>query len=435
MPQSRGRRTPKKRKATRPRPPSFSVPSGPFPTPPIPGLVKIIMKGDDLAGEEDPFMAELWASGMLGTFYKMPLPLHVRDEFETSLAAGLIAAFQEAQSPKQLAVLRAFAAIAPPPIGPAAQTRAEELVQQGVADPPWATQIGKPEFVDAWLTQDPYGDQRGYYARFRYPGRDPHTMIALYDVNLGGIVKDSSFGYTKGDLRSKFIEDRMEHVEVDPQEMATEILAGIAMGDMYIDNAWTEDFKKTRALLLARMSELVDEMPASIPEEREPVTEETRKALVAEFVRSGHSTGSEAEESILDHCLTYRCDYCDGDPLRWSPIAVELFMVDFLPRKVSLDTLEVRALPPVLKAWVRFALTKRGLEERWIADAEAAVDRWAPEFKKQVTDPENFGMAKAMGHAMMSAGVDLTDQRAVDRWIEVFNQRPFEERDEFLRDR
>jgi hypothetical protein len=33
---------------------------------------------------------------------------------------------------------------------------------------------------------------------------------------------------------------------------------------------------------------------------------------------------------------------------------------------------------------------------------------------------------------MLVDGIDLTDQEAVDRWIEAFNARPFEERDEFL---
>ena len=34
--------------------------------------------------------------------------------------------------------------------------------------------------------------------------------------------------------------------------------------------------------------------------------------------------------------------------------------------------------------------------------------------------------------AMLADGVDVTDQRAVDRWIREFNERPFEERDELL---
>lgn len=393
------------------------------------------MRGDDLVGEDDPLIAEIWASQMLGTFYKMPLPLHVRDDFEKSLTATLVEAIEEAAGPKHLAILRALAAVGPDPIGPGALERAEALAEQGIPDPPWAGEIGKAEFVDAWMTEDPYGDQRGYYARFRYPGREAHTISSLYDVNLGGIVKDSFAGYTKGDLRSVAVEDGVQHADADPSAMASEILGGIAMGDMYVDNDWSEDFKKTRALLITRMRGLVGQVPPDLPDDNAPVSEKGREMLVEEFLRSGYSTGLEAEESILDHCLTFRCDYSDGDPLRWSPIGVELFMMDYLPRKVSLDGLEIRNLPAVLKAWVRFTLSMRGLEERWIKEAEAAVDRWGPRFRKEIADPDNFGMAKAIGQAMMAAGVDVTDQRAVDQWIAEFNQRPFEERDEFLKDR
>lgn len=393
------------------------------------------MRGDDLVGEDDPLIAEIWASQMLGTFYRMPLPIHLRNDFEKSLTEGLLEAIEEAEGPKHLAVLRAIAAVAPDPIGPAAHARAEALTEQDIPDPPWASEIGKAEFVDAWMTEDPYGDQRGYYVRFRYPGRAAHTISALYDVNLGGIVKDSFAGYTKGDLRSVAVEDGVQHSDADPSAMATEILGGIAMGDMYVDNDWTEDFKKTRALLMNRMRGLVDDAPSGFPDDKEPLSEKGRMKLVEEFLRSGHSTALEAEESILDHCLTFRCDYSDGDPLRWSPIGIELFMRDYLPRKVSLDAQEIRNLPAVLRAWVRFTLSKRGLEVRWISETEAAVDRWTPKFKKEIANPDNFGMAKAIGHAMMAAGIDLTDQRAVDQWIEEFNQRPFEERDEFLRDR
>jgi hypothetical protein len=54
--------------------------------------------------------------------------------------------------------------------------------------------------------------------------------------------------------------------------------------------------------------------------------------------------------------------------LRWSPIAVELFMLYFLPRKAILNAAEIRSFPEVLRAWVRFALTNRRLEQRWIAE-------------------------------------------------------------------
>lgn len=435
MPKSRGRRKSKggaQRRA--PSPLERTRPSGPHPAPPVSKLVDIVMRGDDLLGEVDALEAEMWASHMLGTFYKLPLPIHVRDEFETSLFAGLVDAIEKAEGEDQQAVLRALAAVAPAPIGPAARARADKLATRGVADPPWALEIGMPEFVDAWMTEDPYGDQRAYFARFRYAGADPHTVTALYDVNLGGIVKDALAGYTKGNLRSVSVPEEMQRRDVEPPAMASEILAGIGMGDTYVDNDWTEDFKKTRALLAARMIRLVDE-PPQVPPELEPPPDKIRTEFIEDFMRSEHATRLEAEDSIVHHALAFRCDYSDGDPLRWSPIGVELFMMDYLPRKVSLDAVEIRNTPSVLKAWARFALARKGLEERWITETEAAVDRWAAAFKKEATNPDNFGPAKAIGQAMMADAVDLTDQRSVDRWIEEFNQRPFEERDEFLGDR
>lgn len=395
----------------------------------------MIMRGDDLAGEDDPLNAEIWASHILGIFYKTSLPLPERDDFEKSLVSELVKAIEKAEGEKRLRILRVLGAVAPDPIGPAAHARAEELVRKGVSDPPWASEIGEPEFLDAWMTEDLYGDQRGYFAQFRYPGRQPHTITALYDVNLDGIVKDAFAGYPEGDLRSGVpVEDGVTVSDADPRSMASEILAGISMGDLFVDNDWTEDFKMTRALLLTRMRGLLGDAP---PERSaaEPLPQEAREELVKEFLHSGHSTGLDAEESILHHCLDFRCDYADGDPLRWSPIGIELFMMDYLPRKVTLNALEIRNLPAVLKEWVRFTLSKGGMEERWITEAESAVDRWAPRFKKEIANPDNFGTAKAVINAMMGDGVDVTDQRAVNEWVEEFNRRPFVERDEFLRDR
>lgn len=107
-------------------------------------------------------------------------------------------------------------------------------------------------------------------------------------------------------------------------------------------------------------------------------------------------------------------------------------MLDFLPRKASLGMDQVRELPSVLRAWVRFALTKRGLDERWIVETEEADDRWAKDFRRAMTDASQFGPAKTLGDAMLADGVDPLDQASVDRWIADFNARPFDERDVLL---
>ena len=79
--------------------------------------------------------------------------------------------------------------------------------------------------------------------------------------------------------------------------------------------------------------------------------------------------------------------------MRWSPIVVERFMLDYLPRKVSMSLAEVRQVPAVLRGWVRFALARRGLEERWITETQAAVDAHAKDFRSAMTDVDEFGLA------------------------------------------
>jgi hypothetical protein len=45
-----------------------------------------------------------------------------------------------------------------------------------------------------------------------------------------------------------------------------------------------------------------------------------------------------------------------------------------------------------------------------------------------MSDADRFGPAKSLFGQMQSEGVDLTDQDAIQDWIDAFNARPFEER-------
>jgi len=220
--------------------------------------------------------------------------------------------------------------------------------------------------------------------------------------------------------------------DVDPGELSARVRAAIASGDMYLDNDWTQDFRNLRALLLARMGTL----PQVEWAEPEPPSDAEREAIVDAFLASPDAPpDDQVTRGILDLCLTGRCDFGGGDPFRWSPTVVEMFMLDFLPRKATIDAGQIRALPDVLRRWVAYGLAQRGCERRWIDETTAVIDELAPEFRRAVTDPDNFGSAKALSNAMMADGVDLTDADEVQAWIDAFNARPFAERDAFLRGR
>ena len=53
-----------------------------------------------------------------------------------------------------------------------------------------------------------------------------------------------------------------------------------------------------------------------------------------------------------------------------------LFLQDWLPRHAELDDGELDALPEVLKAWIGFALRRRGVEPEWITPVQDVVDAY-----------------------------------------------------------
>jgi hypothetical protein len=400
--------------------------------PPIDPIVDGILAGaEELLDVANPLEAEMWASVMLGLSYKRPLPIDVQEELPKVVWGGVLDEAEHRADPATLAALHAVAAVADPDLAGEAARIAGELAERGIPEPPWADEIGRPEFVRAWTITEPYGDQVGYFAHFRYPGRPEHMVAATYDENLGGIIKDASAGELDLDPRATAEANPDVTVgAIDPAELAARLRAAIASGDSFIDNDWTEDFRDVRALLLSRVRLLPEIV---LPEPDEPPDDDAREALIDEFLAAPDAPpDDDVTRSILDHCLMARCDFGDGDPFRWSPTVVELFMLDFVPRKGSLDMGAIRALPEVLKRWIAFSLGRRGLDRRWIVETQEAVDELAPRFLRAVTDPSSFGLAKSMASAMQADGVALDDPDAVQGWIDAFNARPFEEREAFL---
>ncbi|MBI3749243.1 MAG: hypothetical protein HY262_10430 [Chloroflexi bacterium] len=381
---------------------------------------------------DDPLEAEAWASSIIGNFYKIDGPLQARDELETRLWPEVVRRAERRADREGLAVLEALAAVTDvEAIAADARDAADRLRALGIAVPAWAAELGSVAFESAWMLLDVFGDHEAYYATFRYPGRTPHIVNALYDKAMGEIIKDAFVGYSDGDPRTLIVvEDGVRAVDAEPGVMARRVVDAIANGDLYLDNDWTPEFRQFRALVLARMRRLPVAPPAEPPG---PPDDSEREAIAAEFLSASALTDHSEADIIVSHCLDYVCDYLGEDPFRWSPIVVEQFLLDYLPRKVSLGLGAVAQLPAVLRAWVRFALLKRRLEERWIVETEEAVDQFAPEFRQAMTDADEFGPAKLLGNAMLADGVNPLDQASVDRWVDAFNARPIAERDALLR--
>ena len=111
---------------------------------------------------------------------------------------------------------------------------------------------------------------------------------------------------------------------------------------------------------------------------------------------------------------------------------VEICLLDWVPRKVILDAREVDALPTVLRAFVRFAADQKGLAAADVAETLSAVDTFESQFREAMADDNQAGAGKALARQMLADGVDLDDPVELQRWIDDFNDRPIEERDDVL---
>ncbi len=408
----------------------------------INGLVRAVFSdARELLEVDDPLEAEDWASGVLGMTYKAPLPLDVAEKYERAVGPAIVSAAERRRDATGLVVLCALAAVTGDEIG--AREAAARMAAHGVPRPRWADAVGRPEYLGGYSATDSFGDQISYHLLFQYEGFSPHLIMALYDENLGGIIKDAFVGGVEDDTDVRAMIAARPGIivsDVVAAEAAARITEALAIGDLFIDNDWTEDFRRTRLLLLSRVRLLAGAGQATPPPEpsepQEPLDDATREALVEEFLASpfGAAVASlrgparDDALTIVDECLTARCDFGDGDPLRWSPIVVELFMLDYLPRKVDLSQTEIDALPAVLTAWVRFALAKRSLAKELIGEATDTVSELTDEFREAMADSANFGPGKAIFKALQADGVDVSDETAVNAWLAAFNARPDEER-------
>src|SRR5436190_18706878 len=94
----------------------------------------------------------------------------------------------------------------------------------------------------------------------------------------------------------------------------------------------------------------------------------------------------EASRSIAGKIVQYSQNCLARGPLTWSPDWVELFLLDYLPSTIFLNAAQRRVLPDTFRQWVRFALTRRGVEDRWIEAVVTAIDEHLPAFEAAMED-------------------------------------------------
>ncbi|HWE58610.1 MAG TPA: plasmid pRiA4b ORF-3 family protein [Solirubrobacteraceae bacterium] len=377
--------------------------------------------------------AEAWAAHLLGTFreqrHGLPFPDAVGVDpallFGEPLVRGL-ATFSDAGSAITLAAL---AELDDGELG----VLAGELLTSSRAmasAPEWVKQIGESEIVGAAVISEAvFDDARTVLLESRHPDGETMAVGVLIDRNLGGLAKDvllaESIEQVAGAMgqHSTAEEAELELKRVDPGVAAGLIRAAIARTDMTWDPPVTDDFWPGRALALLR----ADQTPGVVePPEPTELSVEERDRLRDEFLASPEGSGfaSDGDEAwVASLAIDFCAGYTDCDPLRWSPVVVELFMSDWVPRNVLATPELLACLPGALDAWVRFAARRRGIPEWAANETRASIGAWEQEMVEAALDPAVGGPSKQFLLAAKAAGVDLEDEQAVGTFVEGWNAR------------
>jgi hypothetical protein len=343
-------------------------------------------------------------------------------------------------------LLAGMSVAAPTPVAIRARVRLDEL-----DDPP--TGLGTLRVEQAW-EMDANEPVRALYllcSRERASGKQLFTFTVETPVS-GGAVKDGFVtGTSEGTRMSKkltgMLPEEVSLQGIDSADALEMVVAAAAHGAR-MGLAPTADGLLALAVFL-RASGVEDadaivqalELGYSLPDRVQELDDEARtaavNALAAEAGEWLTGEGLEHERTEAAAFATglmgdFRAFYLDADLFGWEADELEEFLLDWVPRKVSLQGEEIGGFTKaVADAFRFFGETGRLGEREAEALAEQALSS-GEEFAAEMADPAKAGPSRRLFDAMAAEGVEIGDPDAMHAWIDDFNARPFEERDRIV---
>jgi hypothetical protein len=131
-------------------------------------------------------------------------------------------------------------------------------------------------------------------------------------------------------------------------------------------------------------------------------TKAAKKKLANRFFGSelGRPLDDTDLRGLLNEFLWFGTDYGPGDPLRWSPVAVEILLADWIPRRIVASPEYLSKAPALLRAFIRFCHAERKIRPTLTAETLSAVDEYEPEYQRVIRSPRPQGpmaLLAAMG--------------------------------------
>ncbi|MCW2851747.1 MAG: hypothetical protein JWM84_1411 [Nocardioides sp.] len=275
--------------------------------------------------------------------------------------------------------------------------------------PAWLRELAATRVVEVYESYEELDDGRNTIIDVRLDDGSALTAVIYIDHNIGTIVKDAFLlDRPSGEVRERFLELEPDVTisAIDPALARAKIERAIQLGAITLPHVESESWPGTRPLVewLLRLLPDAVELP-----DWEPMPDHEQAAILDSFLRSPHGApyaDSEAHLRLLDDLMWFGTGYGTCDPLRWTPVNVEVLLVDWFPRKVVADVEVLTLLPDLLRALVRYAHEARAILPGDRAATLASIGRWESEYQRLIRTDRPQGPA-ALARALLENDFDL----------------------------
>lgn len=249
---------------------------------------------------------------------------------------------------------------------------------------------------EVWLLTHVLGDGDDYFFGATLPDGRRLTALVYVDHNMGSVVKDAFVIPEPLAVVVERIKDVRQSgqslMQFDPADARAIVETAIDHGSRLFPPLESESWPVCRPLV----EWLVRLQPAGgVVPERKEWTDEERTAIAADFFASpfGITLDTVDARDLLDSVLWFATDWGPGDPYRWSPVNVEILLVDWFPRKIVADTQFLAGLPNLLRAFIAYCHDHEGISATLTAETLTSVDRWEGEFQRLIRTDRPQGAA------------------------------------------
>ena len=214
-----------------------------------------------------------------------------------------------------------------------------EIVKRAPTLPGWLTDLGRATVEGVVEMVHVLGDGDNIMIGMSLPGGCALSLVVYIDHNMGTLVKDAFAVPEQLDTLIKHMQVAAGNgpdttwADLSPADARARIRNAVELSAITFPPFETDTWPACRPLV----EWAIGMLPTGGTGYQRPhwdadaLAELTKRFFASPF---GADLDDADHRGLLESVLWFGTDYGPGDPLRWSPVAVEILLVDWVPRKI-----------------------------------------------------------------------------------------------------